>query len=86
MSNRKQKSRSRRPVAGALGFKSMTSQFEGDGLFDSSGMLQIVGDPTSGDPTMREATLEDCVDDCPMCQLMREQILAGNPPQIMAFE
>lgn len=54
---------------------------------DDPGSLHIVGNPFgAGTPTMREATLEDCVDECEMCQAMRKQILAGNPPRIMAFE
>ncbi len=61
--------------------------FNIDDFNDDAGTFHIVGNPFGGGmPTQREATLEDCVDDCPMCQMLRAQILAGNPPQIMAFE
>jgi hypothetical protein len=35
---------------------------------------------------MREATLDDVEDDCPLCQELRRQIESGNPPQVMVFE
>lgn len=49
--------------------------------------IQIIGSPDcSGEPVVREATLDDVEDDCPLCQEMRKQILAGNPPTVMVFE
>jgi hypothetical protein len=50
--------------------------------------IQIIGDPTAmgGEPTVRAMTLDDIEDDCPLCQAMRDEILAGNPPQVMVFE
>lgn len=50
--------------------------------------VQVIGNPSTpfSEPTMREATLDDCVDECPLCQQLREQILSGNPPQVMAFD
>jgi hypothetical protein len=53
-----------------------------------AGTIQVVGKPSSpfSEPRMREATLDDCEDDCPLCQEMRKQILSGNPPQVMAFD
>ncbi|MBJ7354068.1 MAG: hypothetical protein JHC98_04520 [Thermoleophilaceae bacterium] len=50
--------------------------------------IQIIGDPTAlgAEPTVRAMTLDDIEDDCPICQMMREEILAGNPPQVMVFE
>lgn len=50
--------------------------------------IQIIGDPTTpgGEPVVREMTLDDIEDDCPICQAMREEILSGNPPQVMVFE
>lgn len=40
----------------------------------------------TGEPVVREATLDDVEDDCPLCQELREQIESGNPPQVMVFE
>ena len=50
--------------------------------------IQIIGNPNSlgGEPVVREMTLEDIEDDCPICQAMRKEILSGNPPQVMVFE
>jgi hypothetical protein len=50
--------------------------------------IQIIGDPCAigGEPTVRTMTLDDIEDDCPICQAMREEILSGNPPQVMVFE
>lgn len=50
--------------------------------------IQIIGDPTAlgGEPVVREMTLDDIEDDCPICQAMRDEILSGNPPQVMVFE
>jgi hypothetical protein len=65
------------PLTGAFDFSMMPS-----------GGINVIGDPTkcSGEPVMREATLDDVEDDCPICQEMRRQILAGNPPQVLAYE
>lgn len=50
--------------------------------------IQIIGDPCAmgGEPTVRAMTLDDIEDDCPICQAMRDEILAGNPPEVMVFE
>lgn len=50
--------------------------------------IQIIGDPNAigGEPVVREMTLDDIEDDCPICQAMREEILSGKPPQVMVFE
>lgn len=50
--------------------------------------IQVIGNPAAmtGPPVVREARLEDCDDDCPICVELRRQILAGNPPQVMVFE
>ena len=50
--------------------------------------IQIIGDPNAmgGEPVVREMRLDDIEDDCPICQAMREEILSGNPPQVMVFE
>lgn len=50
--------------------------------------IQVIGNPAkmTGPPVVREARLEDCDDDCEICQQLRKQILAGNPPQVMVFE
>lgn len=50
--------------------------------------IQVIGNPANmtGPPVVREARLEDCDDDCPVCVRLRKQILAGNPPQVMVFE
>lgn len=50
--------------------------------------IQVIGNPINmtGKPVVREARLEDCDDDCEICQQLRKQILAGNPPQVMVFE
>jgi hypothetical protein len=50
--------------------------------------IQVIGNPaeTTGPPVIREATLDDCDDDCPICVMLRQQILAGKPPQVMVFE
>ena len=55
---------------------------------EPSETIQIIGDPTAADaePTVRTMTLDDIEDDCPICQAMREEILSGNPPQVMVFE
>lgn len=74
-------------LAGPFGFDPFMGMSDFDELGEDPGSLHIVGNPFGGGkPNMREATLEDCVDDCAMCQSMRKQILAGNPPKIMAFE
>lgn len=91
MSTRNSKTRRRTTPRVPYGFDPFMAlaEFDAalDGLDGDPGALHIVGNPfAGGTPTMREATLEDCVDECEMCQAMRRQILAGNPPQIMAFE
>jgi hypothetical protein len=55
---------------------------------DPAETIQIIGDPMAvgGEPTIREMTLDDIEDDCPLCMAMRDEILAGNPPQVMVFE
>lgn len=65
------------PLTGRFDFRPLPSE-----------AVNVVGDPAnfSGEPTMREATLDDVEDDCPLCQEMRRQILAGNPPKVLAYE
>ena len=72
-------------VGGEL-FDPLTGRFDFRPL--SSEVVNVVGNPAnlSGEPTMRAATLDDVEDDCPLCQEMRRQILAGNPPQVLAYE
>jgi hypothetical protein len=55
--------------------------------FGSPG-INVIGNPmtATGEPVVREATLDDVEDDCPLCQELREQIESGNPPQVMVFE
>lgn len=52
--------------------------------------IQVIGSPeafASGkEPRMREMTIDDVEDDCPVCMLYRDRILAGNPPMVMVFE
>ena len=50
--------------------------------------ILIIGDPTAigTEPVVRAMTLDDIEDDCPICQAMRDEILAGNPPEVMIFE
>jgi hypothetical protein len=57
------------------------------GGFSSPG-INVLGNPftATGEPIMREATLDDVEDDCPLCQELRRQIESGNPPQVMVFE
>lgn len=76
------------------------SEFGGDGTDEPStdgpikggpitdGPIQVIGKPGAmgGAPRMRPARLSDCEDGCPICEDMREQILAGKPPMIMAFD
>ncbi|MBJ7457612.1 MAG: hypothetical protein JHD02_00340 [Thermoleophilaceae bacterium] len=60
-----------------------------DQLLTGGNVLQILGSPTAienGTPVTRAATLDDVEDDCPICQQMRAQILAGNAPTVMVFE
>jgi hypothetical protein len=75
-------------IVGGSAFNPMTGKFELDGLLDDPGTVQVIGSPSSpfSEPRMREATLDDCEDDCPLCQELRRQILSGNPPQVMAFD
>lgn len=95
MSNRRNKTRRRRAPRIPAGFDPLlygpgSDPFVGLSDFDdleAGEPLHIVGNPFGGgSPTMREATLEDCVDECEICQTMRKQILSGNPPKIMAYE
>ena len=37
-------------------------------------------------PKMREMTLDDIEDECDLCQMNRERILAGDPPTVMAYD
>ncbi len=59
------------------------------GMVDD-GIIQIVGTPAtmmSGKPpTLREMTLDDIADDCPVCMHNRERILAGDPPMAYIYE
>ena len=52
--------------------------------------LQIIGSPegmlSGRPPVMREMTLDDIDDDCPVCRRNRKRILAGNPPTVLAFD
>jgi hypothetical protein len=50
--------------------------------------INVIGNPftATSEPVVREATLDDVEDDCPLCQELRRQILSGNPPQVMVFE
>ena len=49
--------------------------------------IQIIGMPRPGrEPVERKATLEDCVDECDLCQQLRKEILAGRAPTILAFD
>ncbi len=72
------------PVSGALmGGDPMAFAAAGDAV-------QIVGTPAqlaSGkEPTLRAMTLDDIEDDCPVCQVNRDRILAGDAPMIYAFD
>jgi hypothetical protein len=74
-------------VGGDLAGLAAMGLFGGDPSGPPAGAMQIIGSPRPGAvPVEREATLEDCVDDCPMCQHMRKEILAGRPPRVMAFQ
>lgn len=57
--------------------------------FAMGGGLQVIGtaeDFASGrEPVMREMRLDDIEDDCPVCQMNRERIVAGDPPLVLAF-
>ncbi len=52
--------------------------------------IQVIGTPAdmmSGKtPRMRELTLDDITDDCPVCVKNRERILAGDPPVALVFD
>jgi hypothetical protein len=53
-----------------------------------SSSINVIGNPmtATGEPVVREATLDDIEDDCVLCQALRKQIESGNPPQVMVFE
>ncbi len=52
--------------------------------------LQIIGDPEAmargAAPVFRKMTLDDLDDDCPICVINRQRILAGDAPTVMVFE
>lgn len=52
--------------------------------------IQMIGTPeqfASGkEPQMRPMRLDDIEDDCPVCKINRERILAGDPPMVLAFD
>lgn len=52
--------------------------------------IQVIGtaaDFMSGKtPRMRELTLDDITDNCPVCVVNRKRILAGDPPMAMVFD
>jgi hypothetical protein len=74
-------------VGGDIAGLAAMGLFGGEPSAELAGAVQIIGIPTPGSvPVEREATLEDCVDDCPMCRHMREEILAGRPPRVMVFK
>lgn len=58
--------------------------------FDSGEPLQIIGSPeamfSGRPPVMREMTLDDLDDDCPVCRRNRKRILAGKAPTVLAFD
>jgi hypothetical protein len=55
---------------------------------DMDGLVQVIGNPMKfgSKPNYRVATLDDCVDECELCQALRQQILDGNAPMVMAYE
>jgi hypothetical protein len=59
-------------------------------LFTAEGTVQVVGTTeqlASGkEPTLREMTLDDIEDDCPICKLNRDRIEAGDAPMVYAFD
>lgn len=52
--------------------------------------IQVIGTPeqlaSGAIPRMREMTLDDIEDDCPICMFNRQRILDGNAPMVMAFD
>lgn len=52
--------------------------------------LQVIGTPdafmSGRPPKMREMTLDDIEDECDLCLMNRERILAGDPPTVMAYD
>lgn len=52
--------------------------------------IQVIGSPKSffsgKSPQMRKMTLDDIEDDCDLCQMNRERILAGDPPTVMVYD
>lgn len=52
--------------------------------------IQVIGTPedfmSGKTPRMRELTLDDITDDCPVCVQNRDRILAGDPPVAMVFD
>lgn len=58
--------------------------------FESDDGLQIIGNfeamARGAEPRMRPMTLDDIEDDCPVCRINRERILAGDPPMVLAYD
>lgn len=52
--------------------------------------VQVIGSPlqmmSGKQPILREMTLDDIEDDCPICQANRDLILTGNAPMVYAFD
>lgn len=52
--------------------------------------IQVIGTyeqlASGKEPTMRPMRLDDIEDDCPVCKINRERILAGDPPMVLAFD
>jgi hypothetical protein len=71
------------PKTGAL----VGGDLEAFRKFDGVQMIGTFEQFASGaEPQLRPMTLDDVEDDCPVCQMNRERILAGDPPMVMAFD
>lgn len=60
----------------------------GLGAIDPNRPIQVIGRPKglTGTPRIRRARLSDCEDGCPICSNLRAEILAGNPPMVLAYD
>lgn len=52
--------------------------------------IQVIGTPeqfmSGAQPQLRPMRIDDLEDDCDLCQMNRQRILAGDPPMVMAFD